>query len=99
MAFSRRAPFLVMALGFAGAAIAAEAPPSGAASCSGCHPAAAGVDTPVVRLAGRPARDIEAAMREFRAGQREASIMDRVAKGFDEAETAAIAAWFAALKD
>jgi cytochrome c553 len=73
--------------------------PAGAAACSGCHPAKPGVDTPVPRLIGRPAAQIVAAMDDFRAGKRAATIMDRVAKGFTEDEVKAIAAWFAAQKD
>jgi cytochrome c553 len=77
---------------------AAEAPP-GASSCSGCHAANASVETPVPGLAGRPAAEITAAMDGFRAGQRPATVMDRIAKGFSDVETAAIAAWYAEQKD
>ena len=37
-------------------------------------------------------------MQEFRAGSAPATVMDRIAKGFSDDETAAIAAWFAAQK-
>ena len=79
-------------------AYAADAPP-GASSCTGCHPAKSGVATPVPRLNGRDAAQITAAMTEFRTGKRPATIMDRIAKGFSDDETKAIAAYFAALKD
>jgi len=79
----------------AGSAPAAEAPP-GASSCTGCHPAAASTQTPVLRLAGLPEAQIVAAMQAFRTGQRPATVMDRIAKGFSEAEIGAIAAWYAA---
>jgi sulfide dehydrogenase cytochrome subunit len=79
-------------------AAAAEAPP-GASSCSGCHAASAAVKTPVPRLVGRPAAEIIAALQAFRAAQRPATVMDRIAKGFSEPEIAAIAAWYAAQKD
>jgi cytochrome c553 len=72
---------------------AADAPP-GAASCSGCHPAGANVDTPARRLAGQEAGAIVAAMQAFRSGQRPATVMDRIAKGFSDQEVEAIAAWF-----
>jgi cytochrome subunit of sulfide dehydrogenase len=75
------------------AAPAAEAPP-GAASCSGCHAARPNVDTPVPRLAGLDATAMTAAMRDFRAGRRPATVMDRIAKGFSDDEIKAIAAWF-----
>jgi cytochrome c553 len=79
-------------------ASAADAPP-GASSCSGCHPASASVETPVPRLNGRDAAQIAAAMTEFRTGKRPATVMDRIAKGFTDDETKAIAAYFAAQKD
>ena len=85
-------------LALTGAASAADIPP-GAAACSGCHPARAGVDTTVPRLIGRDAGQIVAAMADFRAGKRPTTIMDRIAKGFTEDEVKAIAAWFAAQKD
>jgi cytochrome subunit of sulfide dehydrogenase len=34
-----------------------------------------------------------AAMQAFRSGQRPATVMDRIAKGFTDEETRAIAAW------
>lgn len=80
-----------------GVALAAEAP-AGAASCSGCHAANAGVNTPVPPLLGRPAADTAAAMVAFKAGQRPGTIMDRIAKGFSEAEIQAIAEWYAGQK-
>ena len=80
------------------AAQAAEAPP-GAMACSGCHPGSAGVDTPATRLIGMKAEDILAAMVAFRSGARPATVMDRIAKGFTEPETAAIANWYATQPD
>ncbi len=76
---------------------AADAPP-GATSCTGCHPATK-ADTPVPRLNGRDAAQTVAAMVEFKTGKRPATVMDRIAKGFTDDETKAIAAWFAAQKD
>ena len=77
---------------------AAEAP-AGASSCSGCHAASASVQTPVPALLGRPSGEIVRAMGQFRSGQRQATVMDRIAKGFSDDEIAAIAAWYAALKN
>jgi sulfide dehydrogenase cytochrome subunit len=82
----------------AAAPSAAEEPPPGASSCSGCHAAKAGVDTAVPRLAGRAAADIVAQMQAFKAGQRPATVMDRIAKGLTDAEVEAIAAWYAQQK-
>jgi cytochrome subunit of sulfide dehydrogenase len=81
----------------AAAAIAADAPP-GALSCSGCHsPVATETSTPP-RLAGRDPAKMVAALQEFRSGQRAATIMDRVVKGFTPDEIQAIAAWYGAQK-
>jgi cytochrome subunit of sulfide dehydrogenase len=74
-----------------------EAPP-GAASCSGCHASGGTVETPVPQLAGRNAADIVAQMQAFRTGQKQATVMDRIAKGFSDAELEAIAAWYAQQK-
>ncbi len=78
---------------------AAEAPPAGAASCSGCHPAVRFVSTPVPRLNGRNAGEIAAAMAAFKSGERPVTVMDRIAKGYTDDEIRAIAAWYASLKD
>jgi cytochrome subunit of sulfide dehydrogenase len=75
-------------------ASAAEAPP-GAASCSGCHAEKQNVNTPVPRLAGQDTNAIVTAMQAYRGGQRPATVMDRIAKGFSDDEIKAIAAWFA----
>ena len=81
----------------AGMALAADAPP-GAAGCSGCHASNARVETPVPPLNGRPAADIATAMNEYKSGARKGTIMDRIAKGFSEQETQAIATWYAQQK-
>lgn len=68
--------------------------PPGATACSGCHaPAGSG---PVPGLAGRPAAEIASAMAAFRSGERPATVMDRIAKGFSDEEARAIAEWIAA---
>jgi sulfide dehydrogenase cytochrome subunit len=82
----------------ASAAAASAGPPAGAASCSGCHPASARVTSPVPRLAGMDQAAIVKALRDFRAGTRTGTVMDRIAKGFTDAEIQAIAAWYAAQK-
>jgi cytochrome subunit of sulfide dehydrogenase len=74
--------------------LGAAAPPPGASSCSGCH----GGVAPLPVVAGRKASDIVAAMDAFRTGTRQATVMDRIAKGFTPDETAAIATWWAGQK-
>jgi cytochrome c553 len=86
------------AIGFASIAAAATAsaePPAGAPSCSGCHPTSTRVTSPVPRLAGLDRGAIIKAMQEFRSGARAGTVMDRIAKGFTDAEIQAIAAWYA----
>ena len=79
------------------AALAADAPP-GATSCSGCHsPTATDTSTPP-RLVGRDPAKMVAALQEFRSGQRNGTIMDRIVKGFTPEEIQAIAAWYGAQK-
>jgi cytochrome subunit of sulfide dehydrogenase len=77
------------------AAVASAQPPAGAASCSGCHPASARVTSPVPRLVGLDRAAIVRAMQDFRSGQRAATVMDRLARGFTDDEIQAIAAWYA----
>jgi cytochrome subunit of sulfide dehydrogenase len=79
------------------AAVAADAPP-GATSCSGCHSANASDTSTPPRLIGRDPAKMVAALQEFRSGQRAATIMDRVVKGFTPDEIQAIAAWYGAQK-
>jgi cytochrome subunit of sulfide dehydrogenase len=80
------------------ATAAPAVPPPGAASCTGCHAANAKVETRVPRIAGRSPAEIVAAMEAFRSGQKPATVMDRIAKGFTEAEIRAIAAWLGTQK-
>jgi cytochrome c553 len=54
------------------------------------------VTSPVPRLAGLDQAAIVKAMQDFRSGQRAGTVMDRIAKGFTDAEIQAIAAWYAA---
>jgi cytochrome c553 len=87
--------FLPLVLAIATSAAAAE-PPPGATSCSGCHPPSASVETKVPPLRGRDPAEIVAAMQAFRSGERLSTVMGRLAKGFSDDETRAIAAWLAA---
>jgi len=93
---------LAAAIGMASIAaatgVAAAEPPAGAASCSGCHPASPRVTSPVPRLTGADQAAIIRALLEFRSGQRPATVMDRIAKGFTDEEIQALGAWFATQK-
>ena len=85
-----------MVLLITGAGYAAEAP-AGASSCTGCHAAAASSNA-MRGLGGIPAAEIMAKMVAFKSGGAQATIMDRIAKGFTEEEIRAIATWYAAQK-
>jgi cytochrome c553 len=89
---------VLLAASGAVALAASPEPPPGASSCSGCHAAGPKVDTAVPRLAGRPAADIVAQMQAFKMGQKPSTVMDRIAKGFSDAEMQAIADWYAQQK-
>ncbi len=71
---------------------AMDAPP-GAAMCSGCHAGEA-----MAEINGRSARYLVSTMEAFRSGDRRATIMNRLVKGFTEEEVQAIAAWLAVQK-
>jgi cytochrome c553 len=83
--------FIAMAI----ATAAAAEPPPGASSCSGCHPPSTSAETKVPPLRGQESAAIVAAMLAFRSGERPATVMGRIAKGFSEDEIRAIAAWVA----
>ncbi len=72
----------------------AQAPaPLAAQACLGCHAA----PSLIPAIAGRPAADLAAALTAFRANERPNTIMGRIARGYTEAEIAALAAHFASL--
>ncbi len=86
-------------LGGLAAASALAAPssaPPGAASCSGCHSPTPGVGAAVGGLAGLGADGIAAGMAFYRTNEQSAHVMGRIARGFSEAESRAIAEWIAA---
>lgn len=87
------APRLALLLLLAAPALAEEAPP-GASACFGCHsPARANAAIPTLR--GRDPVEVATLLRAFREGTLPATVMDRLARGFNEAESRAIAAWVA----
>jgi cytochrome c553 len=86
---------------FAAPNVTATGVASMAANCAMCH-GARGVPAPgssAARLAGRPADATVDAMKAFKEGKREATIMHQIAKGYSDAEIAAMAAYFAAIKE
>jgi sulfide dehydrogenase cytochrome subunit len=71
-----------------------------AASCASCH----GTDGRTVEgaaapaLAGLPATYMVEQMKAFKAGTRTATVMHQIAKGFDDAQVAQLASYFASQK-
>lgn len=67
-----------------------------AANCAACHgtegKAAPGATVP--GLAGRARDDIQGAMTQFKDGKRPATVMHQIAKGYSDAEIAALADYF-----
>ncbi|CAJ0700554.1 c-type cytochrome [Ralstonia wenshanensis] len=95
---------LLAALLTAHAAHAADRPPSNlqartwAATCASCHHAdtAPGAKLPAQTLqplAGRSQAELIDAMQAFRSGTRPSTVMGQIARGYDDAQIAAIAGW------
>ena len=67
-----------------------------AANCAQCHgtegrPAPGSVLPP---LAGRDPRELGALLADFKSGRRAATVMDQIAKGYSDAELAALTDYF-----
>jgi sulfide dehydrogenase cytochrome subunit len=70
-----------------------------AAPCAICHGTGGKPATrDVTPLAGLAREQIVAQMRAFRDGQRPATVMHQIAKGYNDAQIDAIAGWYAAQK-
>jgi len=70
-----------------------------AAACAICHGTdGRAVTKDIAPLAGLPREHIASQMRAFRDGQRPATVMHQIAKGYSDAEIDALAAWFSAHK-
>ncbi|MES1180168.1 MAG: c-type cytochrome [Hyphomicrobium sp.] len=67
--------------------------------CTTCHgaDAAQGKESGIPRIAGRPASEITQALKAFRSGERSNPVMVSVARSLDEAQIAALAAYFSSL--
>jgi len=77
------------------------ADPSGraiAATCNGCHGYDGHAMPPMPGLAGVSASHIEQQMKDFKSGARPGTIMGRIAKGYSDAEMAAVAKYYSKIK-
>lgn len=95
----RHAAALAALLVGASPAIQAQATLAGrslAATCTNCHGPSGHSHGEVASLAGVPAADILQALAEFKSGQRNATVMHQLAKGYTDEQLRLIAAFFAA---
>jgi len=86
---------------FAAPDLTAQGVASMAANCAMCH-GTRGIPAPgssLPRLAGRSAESTIGAMKAFKEGKREATVMHQIAKGFTDSEIAAMASYFASQRD
>lgn len=67
-------------------------------SCAACHGTDGASPGAMPGLTNLDAAAIEAALLAFRSGQRQGTMMNRIASGYSEEEIAAIAAYFGSLK-
>ena len=84
------------------AATAEAAPPSPAMlsnACAGCHGTNGGSAGPVMpSLAGQSKEAIVVALQKFKSGERPSTLMGRLAKGYSDADFAAMGDYFAGQK-
>lgn len=91
-------PALAAAL-VAGAALAEPHPtPLIAQSCAGCHGQSGAGMGAIPGIAGIDHETFVRIWAEFRANERPATIMGRIARGFTDAEVEELAAYFASLE-
>lgn len=69
-----------------------------AATCANCHGTLGRAQGDMPPLAGMPAERMLAAMNDFRAGNRPATVMHQISKGYTEAQLRLMADYFAAQK-
>jgi sulfide dehydrogenase cytochrome subunit len=67
-------------------------------NCNGCHGPNGESQGAIPSLSGMSANQIEAALLDFKSGERPGTIMDRIARGYTRHEIAAVAVYFATLK-
>jgi len=82
-----------------GAAVAQQADTTIlAGTCAGCHGPGGKGSGAIPPLAGHSKDYLVAAMKALKSGERQATVMNRLAKGYTEAEIVALADHFSALK-
>ena len=101
----RKSLFLIALLASAGAATAQPFDPlqvrGWAAACTACHADQASqgqADSPMPPLAGAGRDAMAEALLDFKSGRRPASVMQQLARGYDDEQLRAIATYFHELK-
>ncbi|MBL0917477.1 MAG: c-type cytochrome [Hydrogenophaga sp.] len=69
-----------------------------AAACANCHGTNGRAEPGMIGLAGRDKNELQQQLLAFKNGQRPATIMHQLAKGYSDEQLAQIAAYFAAQK-
>lgn len=69
--------------------------PALANACAACHGPDGRSQGAIPSIDNLPAEDFIAALKAFRADARKSTVMNRIAKGVDDAEISAMAAYFA----
>ena len=67
-------------------------------TCNGCHGMDGMSKGAAPSIKGLPSSYLENAMRDFKSGKRPGTIMNRIAKGYTDAEIKAMSDYFASLK-
>ncbi|MFA5628398.1 MAG: c-type cytochrome [Thiohalomonadaceae bacterium] len=92
---------MVFAGGLALSGVAWATTPSAimlANTCAACHGTAGSSVAQIPSLAGAPAEYFVESMKAFKSGERKATVMDRVAKGYSDKEIALMGDYFAQQK-
>ena len=69
-----------------------------ASSCAACHGPDGQSPGAIPSLYGKDKEYVATALKEFKSGERSATVMNRLAKGYSDDEIDIIAGWFAARK-
>jgi sulfide dehydrogenase cytochrome subunit len=69
-----------------------------AGTCSGCHGPNGKGSGQIPRLAGHNKDYLIATLKAFKSGERQATVMNRLARGYEEAEITGLADHFSRLK-
>jgi cytochrome subunit of sulfide dehydrogenase len=70
--------------------------PALANACAACHGPDGRSQGAIPSIDSLPAEDFTAALKAFRADARKGTVMNRIAKGLDDAEISAVVAYFTA---